>query len=212
MIQFNSALLALAADFRGRFSPFEAIGIQPHPSVGLYVAATDNGSIALIGYDYWGIADRPASLLPSAELVRACRGIKTAERTVTIDLEKRHASVTTFRKSNNETKEFPILEASAPFPPLADAVAACVNTWQQEPSTTSTSGVYSTKLLAKAAAAASDLGDSLSFCGFSGGPLRFDVNGRPVVILLMPQSALPVAPVPQWLLEFGNPGALASPH
>lgn len=202
MIQFNSALLALASDFRGRFAPFEAIGIAPHPQKGVFVAATDNGSTAIIGFDPNGTADAPAALLPGSELIRASRGIKTAPREITVNLEERRATVTTYRKSNNETKEFPILEASAPFPPLHEAVAFCLEHWKQEPPMSITSGRYSTRLLAKAAAAAEDLGDSLCLSGFSGGPLRLDVDGISAVILLMPQTAKTVTPPPAWLDEY----------
>lgn len=204
MIQFKSALLALAADFRGRFAPYEAIGVVPHPAGGVFVAATDNGSAAIVGYDPTGIADRHASLLPSAELIKAARGIKTAERVVSIELEDRRASVTTIRKTNNETKEFPILEASSPFPPLDQAVQACLVYWNAEPPSTTTTGRYSTRLLAKAMSAAEGLGDSVSFCGSSGGPLRLDIEGASAVILVMPQFAKPVAPVPDWLNRFAG--------
>lgn len=204
MIQFNSALLALAADFRGRYSPFEAIGITPHPSQGVFVAATDNGSVAIVGFDPAGTAERSAALLPSPELIKAARGIKTAERIVFIDLEERRASVTTFRKANNETKEFPILEASAPFPPLGQAVQACFQYWSNDPPSTNTSGRYSAGLLAKAASAAEGLGDSVSFCGFSGGPLRLDVDGANAVILVMPQFSKPVADAPDWLRQYAG--------
>lgn len=204
MIQFNSALLALASDFRGRYAPYEAIAVKPHPTTGVFVAATDNGSVALIGYDPNGEADRPAALLPSAELIRASRGIKSAERGITIDLENRRGSVTTYRKSNNETKEFPILEASSPFPPLNEAIAACLSFWNKETPTTTTSGRYSSKLLAKAASAAEALGESVSFCGFSGGPLRLDIEDATALILVMPQTAKPVAPIPSWLADYAT--------
>lgn len=204
MIQFNSALLALASDFRGRYAPYEAISIKPHHSQGVFVAATENGSTAMIGYDPRGEADREAAILPSPELIRASRGIKSAERGITIDLENRRGSVTTYRKTNNETKEFPILEASTPYPPLDQAIAACINFWSSEPPTTTTAGRYSSRLLAKAASAAEDLGESVSFCGFSGGPLRLDIEDATALILVMPQTAKPVAPIPSWLLDYSR--------
>jgi len=201
MLQFNSALLAAAGLFVGRFTPYEAIHIQPHNG-GVLVAASDHGRISALGFDPAGRGDETCDLIADDKLLQACRGIKAAERDVRI--EDQRAIVTTYRKTANESKEFPILRASTPFPPLESAVAACVQRWSATPEVSATAGRYDATYLEKAVKAAGLLCDSLVLNAFDGGPLRLQGEGLELMILVMPQTAEPIPPIPEWVLRFSE--------
>ena len=66
----NGALIAVAADFTGKYSPYQSVQIRPNPSGGVFVAATDAGRIAFLGFDPAGKGDEEVVLLPTAELSR----------------------------------------------------------------------------------------------------------------------------------------------
>lgn len=200
MLQFNSALLALAGAFTGPWAPYQAVHLQSHRG-GVLVAASDGGKVSMLGYDAKGRADESRDILAAPDLLRACAGIKTAERDVRIDGES--ALVTTYRKTTSaETKEFPIAPATAPFPPLDRALAACIARWSAAPSLSATAGRYDTYYLEKAIKTAGHLCDSLVLSAFDGGPLRLQGEGLDVLILVMPQTAEPVPPLPQWVQDF----------
>lgn len=200
MLQFNSALLALAGAFTGPYAPYQAVHIQPHAN-GVLVAASDQGRVSMLGYDRRGQGDETCNLLPGADLLKACAGIKSAERDVRIEDDE--AAVTTYRKTaGNEVKRFPILRATAPFPPLDRAVSACIQRWGATPAASATAGRYATAYLEKAVKSAGHLCESLVLSGFDGGPLRLHGESLDIMILVMPQTAEPVPPLPQWVQDF----------
>ncbi|MGA1641001.1 MAG: hypothetical protein ACO4AL_11690 [Steroidobacteraceae bacterium] len=201
MLQFNSALLAAAGLFVGAFSPYQSIHIQPHGG-GVLVAASDHGRITALGFDPAGRGDEICDLIADDKLLQACRGIKAAERDVRI--EDQRAIVTTYRKTTNESKEFAILRASTPFPPLESAVAACVQRWSATPEVSATAGRYDATYLEKAVKAAGLLCNSLVLSAFDGGPLRLQGEGLELMILVMPQTAEPIPPIPDWVLRFSE--------
>ena len=103
MLRLNSALVAIAAEFTGKYAPYQSVEISPAPKGGVFVASTDRGNIACLAYDPAGTADETIKLLPDPDLIKFCRGIKTADRELRI--EGNNALVTTFRKSTNEQRE-----------------------------------------------------------------------------------------------------------
>ena len=200
MLQFQSSLLALAADFTGTYAPYQAIRVEPLPGGGLVVASTNKGHIAFVGHDPKGIGDEARTLLPTPDLVRAAKGIKTAERYITIDGAT--AQVTTRRKTTSQTAEFQVADATSAFPPLAAVMSAAVERWSVTPRTTETAGRYDAALLEKTIRAAAGAGVSIVLSAFDGGPLRLQLEDIEAVILLMPQTAEPVPSVPQWLCRY----------
>lgn len=205
MLQFNSAILAAAGLFTSTYAPYQAIHVEPqHP--GVLVAASDQGRISAIGYDRHGVGDESVDLIPSKELLAACSGLKSAERDIRI--EGSAAFVTTYRKvAANETREFAIHRAMTPFPPLSDALAACVARWGATPELSATAGRYSAALLEKAIKAAGHLNDSIVISAFDGGPLRLQGDKLELCILLMPQTAEAIPAIPEWILKFAAPTA-----
>ena len=59
-------------------------------------------------------ADQCVVVFPTADLIKLCRGIKTADRELRIS--DGLGKVTTFRKSSNEVKETPVQFSSIAFP------------------------------------------------------------------------------------------------
>lgn len=203
MLQFNSALLALAGLFVGQYAPYQAIHVRPHAD-GVLVASTNQGHVSFLGYDSQGTADERCNLIASDKLLAACTGIKSAERDIVIDGPS--ARVTTYRKTaDNEIKEFPILYSSLEFPPLEGAIAACIDRWSATPAISATAGRYAASFLTKALKAAAGCSDSIALSAFDGGPLRIQCQGLDMLILVMPQAAEPVPPLPDWVCSFAQP-------
>ena len=140
MLRLNSALVAIAAEFTGKYSPYQSVEISPAPKGGVFVASTDRGNIACLAYDPAGTADETIKLLPDPDLIKFCRGIKTADRELRI--EGNNALVTTFRKSTNEQRETIVNKSISDFPPLAGAISTCLERWGATPSVSTTAGRY----------------------------------------------------------------------
>lgn len=198
-LRFNSALLHLAAEFTGKYAPWQGIRVAPLAG-GVSVAASDRGAATLIGWDPNGSASSEACLLPSRDLANACKGIKTAERDVSIDDD--HAVVTTFFKSHSVTKEFPVTYSSCPPPPFEETIATAVKFWQAAPEFSRTAGRYDLGLLTKALKALGTEDESVVLSSWNGGPLRLFREDVQATILLMPQEALPIPGTPPWLVDF----------
>lgn len=73
MLSFNSSLLAIASDFVGKYSPFQAIQITPAKNGGVYLASTDCGKIACLAFDPSGDADESALVIPTKDLLKVSR-------------------------------------------------------------------------------------------------------------------------------------------
>ena len=197
MLNFNSALLASAAEFTGRYAPYQGIEIRPAGEQGVFLTATDQGNVLCLCYDPLGRGDETIVLLPDSDLLKACKGIKTAEREIRIDGQT--ALVTTFRKSAaNEAKEFPITRSSVPFPPVAEVMQACVERWGATPAVTATAGRYSSAYIDKAVKVLQVHESSVVMSCFDGGPLRLQGDNGNVLVVVMPQTALPIPAVPEW--------------
>lgn len=202
MLQFNSALLATAGLFTGKYAPYQAVHIRPHDG-GILVASTNQGQVSFLGYDPSGRGDQTCNILPCDKLIAACAGIKSAERDVLIDGAS--ALVTTYYKAaDNKTKEFPITYSSLPFPELQQAIGACIQRWSATPPLSSTAGRYASSYLLDAIKAAGACSDSIVLSAFDGGPLRLHCDGLEMLILLMPQTAKPIPPLPDWVCSFAQ--------
>jgi hypothetical protein len=190
VLQFNSALLAAVGSFTGAYAPYQSIHIRPHCG-GVLLAASDHGKVTAVGFDRQGTADEALSILPSPELLKACAGIKTAERGISIDGDR--ALVTTYYKaSSNKGKE------------IDAALAACVERWGATPELSQTAGRYRVAYLERAIKAAGLLADSLVLSAFDGGPLRLQGESIELIILVMPQTAEPIPAFPDWIQEFSR--------
>ena len=202
MLQFNSALLTAVGTFTGQYAPYQAIRIEPHDG-GVLLCASDHGKVAALGFDRQGRGDESVTIIPSGELLKACAGIKTAERGVVIDGDS--AIVTTYYKtSDNKGKEIPIHRSVIPFPPIDEAIAACLHRWSATPELSATAGRYKTAYLEKAIRHAGLHADSLVISAFDGGPLRIQGETIELVLLVMPQVAEPIPPVPDWIVRLGE--------
>ena len=202
MIRFNSALLANAAEFTGKYAPYQGIELAPAPGGGIYVTSTDKGNIAYFGYDPAGEADQCVVVFPTADLIKLCRGIKTADRELRIS--DGLGKVTTFRKSSNEVKETPVQFSSVAFPELGPVVQTIVSYWNSQPPMTTTCGSYDSGYVAKALRCLGGQSDSVCISSFDGGPMRLQLPGEQQVILVMPQEKIPVPDLPEWLQLYGS--------
>lgn len=202
MLQLNSALVAIASEFTGKYAPYQAIEISPGPKGGVYVASTDRGNIACLAFDPGGTADEEITLLPEPELMKLCRGIKTADRELRI--EGNNAMVTTYRKSTNERREVIINRSISDFPPLRLALASCLERWSNTPSVSATAGRYESRYVERAIKGLSTMSDSVILSAFDGGPLRVQTDKADVVILVMPQVKEKIPAVPEWLNDYAK--------
>lgn len=201
MLQLNSALVSIAAEFCGKYSPYQAIEISKAPGDGAYVTSTDGGRVVCLAYDPGGQCDQTTRILPDSDLLRFCRGIKTAERELRI--KGNSAVVTTFRKTTSEKKEFIVNHSISDSPPLAKAVQACIDKWSATPALSCTAGRYESAYVERALKGLAHDG-SVVISAFDGGPMRIQTDQGNVVILVMPQTAEPIPPIPDWLIEYAK--------
>lgn len=198
MIRLKSGLLALAAEFTGKYAPFQGVRLAPLNG-GVSVAATNHGSVAMIAFDPNGEADEEAVILPDAQLVKVCRGIKTALREITIDGSL--GTITTYHKAHSTSVEVPIIRSSVEFPPLAQVVKAAISYWGERPEVSGTAGRYDLDMLTSSLKALGGA-SSVVLASYQGGPLRLQREDEEVFILQMPQEATPIPAVPSWLGDF----------
>lgn len=202
MLQLNSALVAICSEFTGKYAPYQSIEISPAPAGGVFVASTDRGNIACLAHDPAGKADETIKLLPDTELMKYCRGIKTADRQ--LQIEGNNAMVTTFRKSTNEQRETVVNRSISDFPPLARAISSCLERWSKTPTVSATAGRYESAYVERALKGLSTTSDSVVLSAFDGGPLRVQTDKADVVILVMPQVAEKIPSIPEWLSEYAS--------
>lgn len=202
MLHFNSALLSLAAGFTGSYAPWTAVHIQPHAG-GVLVTASDEGRVAMLGFDSKGEADETLDLIPDSDLVRACNGIKSAERDVLIDGST--ATVTTYRKEPpHAVRQFTVRRTDHLPPSLDRPIAGLLERWGSTPTTSGTAGRYALPYLERAIKATGHLADSVVLSSFDGGPLRLQCESLDIVVLVLPMVAEPIPPLPGWLQSYGN--------
>ena len=204
MFRLDSALFSHAADVTGKFAPCQGIELASHPSgQGITVTAlADSQAMVMIGYDPKGTADEPATVfLPTPEIKAASKGIKSAERELVI--QDGVATVTTYYQSHSVGKAFPIATTNVPFPPVRSVIARAVEFWGSSPVQLGTSGRYDLPLLLSAMKSMADATNSLVISPYPYGPLRLQREDLSIVVMLMPQVAVPIPPLPDWLLSYG---------
>lgn len=211
MFRLNSAYFSLAAEFTGQFSPCQGVELAPHPSgQGVtIVSVSDGAAMVFLGYDSSGICDEPPSVfLPGDDIPKAGRGIKTAERELTINGSI--ATVTEYKSKVSSAQEFSIARTSTPLPPIPAVIRKAVKLWGEAPELVETTGRYSLPLLTSAVKSMVDRAASVSMYIYPDGPMRLQRDDMSVVVLLMPQTAVEVPPLPRWLLDYGDSGIPAS--
>lgn len=204
MLSFNSALLSVACDFTGKFAPFQSVEVSRAEKGGVYLASTDKGNIACLAYDPAGSADEDVCLLPSKDLMRVCKGIKTGERTIKIEGDM--AQVTTYKKTTNQIQEVPIMRSGVEFPhkKLTQAIRDCLMRWSATPIISATAGRYDIDYINRAIKSLGIFESSICLSAFDGGPLRIQGESNNLTILVMPQTAEPIPAVPSWLCDFAE--------
>lgn len=217
--EFNAPLLAIASQFVGKYVPFNAITIEPISGIpGVAVTAVmDNGAAAFMGYDPAGRADETLRVIPSSALVKACRGIKTAERVLRIaddpgtSSPTRSGEVMTIRKTATQSVEALVSISSHDAPPLRRVIQAVGERWGQVQELSATQGRYDRGLVERGLSAL-ECQESVAMAAWDGGPLRIQSEDGTRVVLVMPQTARELPPVPAWLGSFATsePPALAA--
>ena len=196
-------MLSVASEFVGQYAPYQSVQITPAPDGGVFIASTDKGNIACLAFDPSGSADESTCILPTKDLIKASKGIKTGDRNIQIDGEK--AVVTTYKKTTaNQLVELPVMRSTVPFAPLAGAIKACLDRWSSTPKTSATAGRYGLTYINKAIRSLSTFDASISLSAFDGGPLRIQGADSNLIILVMPQTAEPVPEVPYWLENYAK--------
>ena len=199
MLSCNSSLIAIAAEFTGKFAPYQSICISPAQQ-GVYIVSTDKGNVACLAYDPTGETDETICLLPTTELIKASRGIKTADRTLRI--EGNQATVTTARKTTSETKEISISRSMVDFPDLATPLNKAIQRWDATENNAITAGRYNINYIQDAVKSLSSINSSVTLHSFDGGPLRIQESSGNIVVLVMPQTAEPIPDIPSWLRSY----------
>lgn len=200
MFRISSVYFNLAASFTGKYTPFQGVTLTPHAG-GVVVSASDRGAALFYGFDPSGLAPEIATFSPGKELAAACNGIKTAQRELTI--EDGRATVTTYYKEHSTSKEFQISRLSE-SPPMGPVLQGVIERWGEAPTSSTTAGRYDLKLLHKATRAILEESDCLVLSGYDGGPLRLQSEQLRCVVLLMPQTAVPLPGLPPWLADYAQ--------
>lgn len=195
-IRFNSGLLTFAADFTGKYAPWQAVTIGPHDG-GVLLVSSDRGAAVFLGWDPQGLATEEGSFLIGKDLSTAARGIKTASREISID--DNVAVVTTYYQEHSTSKEFPVVRSSHPPPCFRAAMAKAIDYWGATPSLSETAGRYDLELMTKAIKVLADRPGSIVLSAFQGGPLRLQREDMAALVLVMPQAAESIPPLPPWV-------------
>ena len=201
MLNFNSALLSVASDFVGQFAPYQSVEITPAPEGGVFIASTDKGNIACLAFDPSGTADESTCIIPSKDLMKATKGIKTGDRNIQINDDQ--AVVTTYKKTTaNQVIEVPVMRSTVAFAPLSKGIQNCLDRWSNTPTTSPTAGRYNLTYINKALRSLSVFDSSIALSAFDGGPLRIQGADNNLIILVMPQTAEPIPKIPYWLEKY----------
>ena len=202
-INLNGALVAVAADFCGKYAPWTSIQLRPGPGTnGVFVAATDEGRIAFLGYDHGGKGDEEVCLLPTPDLIKNTRPLKSASRWLEIDGDTAICSKMT--KSTTKSEEIPIVRSQSEPPDLVGALANVAQVWGKDIPDCQSAGNFNAGFLLRSFKAIEALGGSVTMSHLSGGPLRVESTEGNAIVLVMPELARPVPPLPDYLTAFVN--------
>ena len=201
-ISLNGALVAVAADFTGNYSPYQAVQIRPNPNgAGVFVAATDAGKLAFLAYDHAGKGDEEVILLPTSDLLKNTRPLKSASRW--LEIEGSQARCSKLTKNTTTTTEVPITRSAVTPPDLVGVMKTVAMTWGKDCPVIN-SGNFNASYLQRAFRAIESLGSSITLSHLDGGPLRVESTVGQAMVMVMPETARPVPELPEYLLQFAN--------
>ena len=202
-VSLNGALVAIAADFVGRYAPWQGIQLRPNPSGGgVFVASTDAGKLAFLGFDPAGKGDEEMVLLPTPDLLKNTRPLKSAERF--LELDGQTARCSKVLKTTTQTVEIPITRSAAEAPDLVGAMKKVAEQWGKDVPDCTTAGNFNAGYLARSFKAIEAMGSSITLSHLNGGPLRVEAADHTALVLVMPETARPIPPLPEFLIAFGN--------
>jgi hypothetical protein len=216
MVDVCSSLVALAGRFTSKFAPYQAISIEPGPAgAGVLVAASNRGASGFVAFDPKGRYEAGAprlKLLPTPELLSACRGIKTAERSLRLDGPV--AVVSTYTKSTTSHKEMPVAYSTLTALSARDIALSAVASQIEKPGPThGLFGRFDIALVRDAVRILEEHGEPVLLSIGRGSAAR-DGEDRPlrlfseslnamVIIMPMKKKDVPYPPPPAWLGEVG---------
>lgn len=201
-VSLNGALVHVAAEFCGNYSPYQGVQIRPNPSgSGVFVASTDAGKLAFLAFDGQGKGDEEIVLLPTAELLKNTRPLKSASRW--LEIESSQARCSKLTKNTTQTVEIPITRSVATPPDLVGVMKTVATQWGKDCPCVD-AGNFDASYLQKAFRAIESLGSSVTMSHLNGGPLRVESHDSPVMVMVMPQTAEPIRPLPEFLHQFAN--------
>ena len=221
MIELRSSLLAIAGRFTHKYEPYQAISVEPGPGgSGVLVFASDRGAASFVGYDGRGTFDEPSrrvKILPTRELIDACRGIKTAERRVAITGER--AVVSSYGKTTTSVKEVPVGYSCLKCLSARDAcLAAARRRAAGEGAPTRLLGRYDVALVRNAIRVLEEHGAPVMLSvGYgalpdgSDAPLRIYSESLDALAIVMPQKKKgePYPPMPDWIAHTARTPVMA---
>jgi hypothetical protein len=208
IFRFTAGLFGIACDFTHKYAPFQSVQVGPHPDGGAYLCSTDRGHIAFFAHDPEGSAAAITNFLPDKEISAAARLIKTAERTLEINLQTQLARVTTHQKTADKVVEFRAPLVSQQFPPLFRIAAKCDALWAEEGRLSPRAGCYDPTLIKAGMAACATLnilrtdtqeGERVILSSSDGGPMLLEVPSVTAAVLVMPHGASALSTTPGWL-------------
>jgi hypothetical protein len=213
IFSFIAGHFGIACDFTGKYAPYQAVQIGPHPHGGAYLCATDEGRTAFFAHDRGGVAPVTTCFLPDKDLSKAARFIRTAERTLEINTATNVATVTTHQKAADKVVELRAPLVTQQFPPLLEMLGKCSQQWNVKPRLSPHSGCYDPTLLRLAMDACSSLntirtgnqpGDRVIVSATDGGPALLEVPGVRAAVVVMPHNASALTGTPDWLAALAS--------
>ena len=199
-ISCDGALVAVAADFCGRYAPYQGIQLRPNSSgEGVYVASTDAGKLAFLAYDHSGSGDEEVVLIPNADLIKATRPLKSASRWIEIEGDTARCSKST--KNTTQTIEIPITRSGVPPADLVGVMKTVAQQWGKDMPCLN-AGNFNAGYLQRAFRAIESLGSSITMSHLDGGPLRIESVEGCSMVMLMPETARPIPGLPEFLHGF----------
>jgi len=201
-ISLNGALFHVAADFTGRYAPYQAVTLKPNPNGnGVFAASTDAGKLAFLGYDPAGKGDEEVWILPTSDLLKETRPLKSASRW--LEIESSQARCSKLTKTTTKTVEIPITRSAVTPPDLVGVMKTVASTWGKDTACVD-AGNFDASYLQKAFRAIESLGSSITLSNLNGGPLRIESTVGCAMVMVMPQTARPIPDLPEYLFEFAN--------
>ena len=162
---------------------------------------TDAGKLAFLAYDHTGKGDEEIVLLPTADLLKNTRPLKSAGRWIEIEGSTARCSKST--KNTTQTVEIPITRSVATPPDLVGVMKTVSEQWGKDCPCVD-AGNFNANYLQKAFRAIESLGSSVTLSHLNGGPLRIESTVGTALVMLMPETANPIPQLPDYLHQFAN--------